>query len=610
MKKIIKKSKFIGETIRLKLLFWDSNGEVCAELDGMPVFVSGGIPDELVDAKIIREFPKYLVAVVTRVLQPSKFRKIPECKYFGTCTGCQFQHIDYEQQLEIKKTTVENYFYKIIGMKNVVQDVLAADNVYEYRNHARFTVRNGNLGFVNKFNRQFVRIDECAIMNKNVNASLTKLQNLCMGETQISVRACETNSSYLVQPNMKESVSEIESGQPWYYEELFDKQYRVSSPSFFQVNKLQTEKLIMLIESLIDPNGQEIIVDAYCGVGTFVGILAEKVKKIIAIEQSSAALIDAQHNIPLIDNIELIEGRTEDILNNLDVKPDWIILDPPRKGCSPVVLDTLNKFPVPNILYVSCSPENLAKDLNLLIRGAYVLDKVVPVDMFPQTQHIECVAVLRKKETKTPIFLVSSSERRKKLIERNFAERSIILPSLPDNFIGANFDNIEEIVLQIAKQKMQLQLPKIDNGLIISADTLILAEGKIIGKPSTTLEARNILKLLRDKVHEVVTGVIIIDKNYDNERSCVKKTKVTMRNYDDVVIEEYINSGIPFDRAGSYGIQDQKYSLVDSIEGCYTNVLGLPICELYECFLPNEQSKKNSKTDSNCIYCDIARVEM
>lgn len=411
MKNIINKSKFIGEIVRLKLGSWDINGQVSAQFEDNLVLVSGGIPGEVVEVKIIREFPKYLAAVVTQVLKPSEFRKIPECKYFGSCTGCQFQHLTYEEQLKIKKATVENYFYKIIGMKNVVKDVLAADNVYEYRNHARFTVRNGNLGFVNKFSRQFVCIDQCIIMNKNVNKSLKKLQNQCSGETQISVRACETNGSYLVQPNMKETISTIETGQPWYYEELFDKQFRVSSPAFFQVNKLQTEKLIMLIESLIQPNGNEIIVDAYCGVGTFVGIFAEKVKKIIAIEESSAALIDAKHNIPFIDNIQFIEGKTEDVLNNLDINPDWIILDPPRKGCSPIVLDTLNKSPVDNLLYVSCSPENLAKDLNVLIQGSYVLDKVVPVDMFPQTQHIECVGVLKKKEQQEPIGLVGSSKR-------------------------------------------------------------------------------------------------------------------------------------------------------------------------------------------------------
>ena len=308
MKNIINKSKFIGEIVRLKLGSWDINGQVSAQFEDNLVLVSGGIPGEVVEVKIIREFPKYLAAVVTQVLKPSEFRKIPECKYFGSCTGCQFQHLTYEEQLKIKKTTVENYFYKIIGMKNVVKDVLAADNVYEYRNHARFTVRNGNLGFVNKFSRQFVCIDQCTIMNKNVNKSLKKLQNQCSGETQISVRACETNGSYLVQPNMKETISAIETGQPWYYEELFDKQFRVSSPAFFQVNKLQTEKLIMLIESLIQPNGNEIIVDAYCGVGTFVGIFAEKVKKIIAIEESSAALIDAKHNIPFIDNIQFISA--------------------------------------------------------------------------------------------------------------------------------------------------------------------------------------------------------------------------------------------------------------------------------------------------------------
>ncbi len=408
MKNIINKSKFIGEIVRLKLISWDLNGQVSAEFEGNSVLVSGGIPGELVDVKIVREFPKYLAAVVTKVLKPSKFRKIPECKYFGSCTGCQFQHLTYEEQLKIKKAMVEDYFYKIIGMKNVVQDVLAADDVYKYRNHARFTVRNGNLGFVNKFSRQFVSIDQCIIMNETVNKSLKKLQNQCMGETQISVRACETNRSYLIQPNMKKTISTIETGQPWYYEELFDKQFRVSSPAFFQVNKSQTEKMIRLIENLIQPNGNEIIVDAYCGVGTFVGILAEKVKKIIAIEESSAALIDAKHNMPFIDNIQLIEAKTEDVLNNLDVNPDWVILDPPRKGCSPIVLETLNKSPVDNLLYVSCSPENLAKDLKVLIQGSYILDKVVPVDMFPQTQHIECVAVLKKKEG---IDSVISSER-------------------------------------------------------------------------------------------------------------------------------------------------------------------------------------------------------
>ena len=175
---------------------------------------------------------------------------------------------------------------------------------------------------------------------------------------------------------------------------MLDREFRVASPSFFQVNTKQAEFMINLVGDKLNLNGSEILVDAYAGVGVFASLLSKQVGKVIAIEESQAAVRDALFGLNDLENIYYIEGKTEEVLKELEEGVDVIILDPPRTGCHPSAIDSVIDSKANKIAYVSCDPPSLARDLNMLVHGGYTIESVSPIDMFPQTYHTECVATL------------------------------------------------------------------------------------------------------------------------------------------------------------------------------------------------------------------------
>jgi 23S rRNA (uracil1939-C5)-methyltransferase len=375
-------------------------GEGLARNDGDLVFVPYTIPGETVKATISRKTGSYYEADVDEVLTPSPHRVSPECPYVGDCTGCQWQHIDYAHQLEIKSRLVKEQLVRTGGFGNPpMGPVVGCDDPWHYRNHARFTIGpGGQLGFVNKTQRRFVRIDRCLIMDEGVNKILAHLQDKCAETTQLSVRYGVNTGQWLIQPTLQTLDVTLEVGQTHYEEELHGTRFRIASPSFFQVNSKQAERLVDLVRECLDLKGTETLVDAYAGVGTFAVLLAPHVAQAIAIEESASAVSDARKNIEGLSNVTLVEARTEDALADLEEAPDVVILDPPRAGCHPKALDALIALAPERIAYVSCDPETLARDLKILCEERYHLQEVRPVDMFPHTHHIEVVATLKKRD--------------------------------------------------------------------------------------------------------------------------------------------------------------------------------------------------------------------
>jgi 23S rRNA (uracil1939-C5)-methyltransferase len=231
-------------------------------------------------------------------------------------------------------------------------------------------------------------------MAKGINDIVDRLAGTVAETTQLSVRYGVNTDEWLVQPAMKDELISVPTGQTHYRERLSDRTFRIASPSFFQVNTRQAEVLTDLVRKRMELTGSETIVDAYAGVGTFAVLFAPYVSRVIAIEESAAAVKDAAVNVGEIANIEFIEAKTEDALIALPEPPDGVVLDPPRIGCQASAIEAVVATGAKRIVYVSCDPTALARDLKLLIAGGYRLIRVEPLDMFPQTHHVECVATL------------------------------------------------------------------------------------------------------------------------------------------------------------------------------------------------------------------------
>jgi 23S rRNA (uracil1939-C5)-methyltransferase len=234
------------------------------------------------------------------------------------------------------------------------------------------------------------------LMSSWINTTLKLLQNKTEETSQLTIRYGINSNEWLIQPALYNKDVSIRSGQGYYREQLLDKTFRISSPSFFQVNTKQAEKLAEIVRERADVKNSKLAIDAYAGVGTFAVLLAPLIKKVIAIEESHSALKDAAINTIGINNLEFVNGKTEDVLKTLAENPDVVILDPSRSGCHQQVIDVLLHRRPTRIIYVSCEAKSLAKDLSQLVRGGFQIESVEPIDMFPQTYHVESVTTLTR----------------------------------------------------------------------------------------------------------------------------------------------------------------------------------------------------------------------
>ena len=399
-----------AEFVELELGELGELGDTTAEFEGRSINVAGGIPGELALVRIYRyrRRRKDMVSgIVSRVLVASPNRVTPKCGYCGPCSGCQWQHISYPTQLELKRETVEGCLRRydsLNGMK--VLPTLAAPSEYYYRNHARFTVRmGGQLGFSNRITRRFIRIEHCMLMDPVINGALTEFQDKSGETTNMSLRVGKNTGGLLVQPTFQNPDIGIPSGQTHYAERMMGRDLRVASPSFFQVNTAQAESLVRLVRDGLELQKGDVLVDAYAGVGVFAILLSPYVARAIAIEESASAVQDGKLNAEGLNNVEFVQLKTEEALVDLieicslDKTPQAVILDPPRTGCHPQAIESLLMLKPEKVAYVSCDPPSLARDLDMLVSGGYEIKTVQPVDMFPQTYHVESVTVLESESS-------------------------------------------------------------------------------------------------------------------------------------------------------------------------------------------------------------------
>ena len=561
---------------QLRVTFTDvaPQGDALARYDGDVVFAANGIPGE--EAIVVaRRSKRHMVGEVVELLSESPHRIAPRCPHYGKCTGCQWQHIDYPLQLVLKRQMVVRQLTKRGSFTDVpVLATLPSPEPWHYRNHARFSVDpQGQLGFVHKQTRDFVPIDCCYLMHSEINSVLALLQGTCAGAHQVAVRYGVNTGERLIQPKLPQ----IESGQPCYEEEMLGRRFRIASPSFFQVNTPQAERLVGLLRDSLHLDGTELVIDVFAGVGTFAALLAPFTGRVIAIEESASAVKDAAVNITGLDNIEFLQGKAEKVLPQLQEVPDAAILDPPRLGCHRRVLTALLKLSPRRIVYVSCEPATLARDLIVLCEGGYRLVAVQPVDMFPQTYHVECVATLVREDFSPELVLASTSPRRRELLFALGLDFESIAPP-EDEILPTDTENVEQVAEHLALQKAEAIAKGSGERTVIAADTIVVHDGTIMGKPRDAEEAQQMLHRLRGKDHIVVTGVAILSGGHSYIGHAT--TTVTMRNYSDEEIDAYIASGEALDKAGAYGIQDPYFRPSVRVDGCYLNVVGLPLCTL------------------------------
>ncbi len=372
---------------------------------------------------------------ISEIHQPSPLRTQVPCPVFGTCGGCQLQHMRYEAQLEWKRSIVRQLLQEIGGFADPpLLETVPCDDPWHYRNHMRFSVnRDGQPGLTARGTHRVLPLTSCPIAHEQINRTLSALSQVANARPQVLIRCGAASGQVLIQPHPMPEVTRqlaafgLDLRSETIEEVLGGETFRIRPSSFFQTNTAQAEKMVQMVlqgvSGLVPARGtttcngtpcgyQEnggwrgggrdglTVADVYCGVGTFALLLARYVSKVIAIEESASAIKDAQWNLHNVNNVEILKGKTEDLLPGLAAQLDGLVLDPPRAGCQREVLDALIAHPIIRIVYVSCDPATLARDLNVLCHrhSTYRLCSVQPLDMFPQTVHIECVAVLERNE--------------------------------------------------------------------------------------------------------------------------------------------------------------------------------------------------------------------
>lgn len=377
----------VGQRVTLQIEDIAFGGEGVGRVEGFVVFVPLVIKDETVEVTITEVKKNFARAELVNVINPADSRIDPECQYYGDCGGCQYQHMAYEAQLEMKQKQVADLFERIGGFtQDKVTPVIPCPQPYHYRN--RILVRsqwNGKakkllVGFRKRNSHWVVEIDECKIAEPALNAQIPEVRANPPKRGGIKV-------------NLR----------------ITPEDWTVPDHSFFQTNYFMLPRMVEAVRKVFQSSGSDYLIDTYCGVGFFAIELASLAKRYAGVEYDKGAIKAARENATQFggDNGEFIEGRTEDLLPSLLAKFDAgktsVILDPPRKGCAPAALEQLLEVRPSQVIYISCHPATLARDLNILCAdGVYRLEQVIPVDMFPHTQHVECITDLRLNSPSEP----------------------------------------------------------------------------------------------------------------------------------------------------------------------------------------------------------------
>ena len=438
--------------LELEITDMDYEGLGIAHEDNYTIFVKDALVGEVVRARIEKVSTKIAFAKTVQIIKKSPKRIIPPCKYYSKCGGCNMMHMDYQEEIEMKKNFFINTISKMV--KNPpVEEVISSDNPYNYRNKIQLPVGYMNdsfvVGFYQERSHNIIPSDSCMIENENARTVINDVLRLLddsniypyneethTGDLRHLILRTNSKNEFMLimvlrenKPKIHNFVKQINSplikslylninpnktnvilgkefihvgGDAYLEEELFGNKFNIHPNSFFQVNYNQMKKLYKCAIDMLEPKNKETVIDAYSGIGTITLSLAPHVKKVYGIEVVEEAVKNANENKIRnnIANAEFILGKCEEEIMKLVSKEkiDAILMDPPRKGSDQKFLDTIIDAKIAKIVYISCGPAALARDMKYLIDHGYEVTKIVLVDMFSRTSNIETVATLVLKD--------------------------------------------------------------------------------------------------------------------------------------------------------------------------------------------------------------------
>lgn len=396
--------------MEVKIEKLDDFGRGICYIDNKVTFVPNTIPNDLVEIKITKEFKNYNEGKLINILIPSKKRIEPKCPYFSKCGGCVLQNMNYKDTLEYKKQKVINIFKK--NKLEINPIVIENANYYNYRNKISLKVIDKKIGYYEPKSHSIVEIDSCLVASNSINKTIQLIKKMNIINGLVTIR-CNKNDEILIiikskdklnidVDSIKENIklvgivinSKIFYGEDFLYENINGIFYKISYDSFFQVNPYIAEKIFNIIKENINSN--ETVLDIYSGVGTLSLTASTVAKKVIGIEIVENAVLNAIHNAKInkINNVDFLLNDATKAITKLNLFFDKVIVDPPRAGLTKTVIDTIKKIKPKEIIYVSCDPQTLVRDIKLL-SDLYIINKFYIADMFSFSYHVESVCILK-----------------------------------------------------------------------------------------------------------------------------------------------------------------------------------------------------------------------
>lgn len=398
--------------MRVKIEKLDNFGRGIAYVNGRIIFIDNALPDEEVDIVITKENKKYLEGKVTKYLKLSPNRTEALCPYYSICGGCHLQHLSIALENAFKEEKIKSILKKFASTESTISPIKTL-SPYFYRNKITLHVQNKKIGYYQNNTNNLVEIDYCPLANKRINSLFKPLQQLALNNDleEIMLRSSNDEKEVLLKltgrvTNYQDILNLVDvlvindkviTKKAFIETKIGTKSYRLSSLSFFQVNKELTKYLYDEVLQVVKNNSFQKALDLYCGTGTISLYISDFLQEVIGIDYNKANIEAANINKDLNNtkNTTFICAKVENVISNYQ-NIDLIIVDPPRAGLNKIALDTIIKIKPRCLVYISCDVSTLARDLNIL-KNTYSIALIKPFNMFPRTYHIECVCVLTLK---------------------------------------------------------------------------------------------------------------------------------------------------------------------------------------------------------------------